>query len=320
MWLLPRISAHDLFLPTSFRQSSSMLPEIVSWVRVIDVYDSISRSRVASYLRLEMYLYSRVLPDWSPQSQVTVTQTNIEPWSLLLFIISFTYSIRLHHVFLSVHSFPTWDTISRSRFMFSKWSRLPSSNLVFVPRSLCHWDILIFNSKYMYNIVPFKKGPISLESSDTSALCGCKDPGKDWQSRWAHRRECHKLSYEANRIRNQSIGRSTPEMKTKCRTMYGTDHCECFTRKYRLYSRLRSWMPKGINYCGHCAKFTARKRGHNGRCKLCNYKRESELIVLRLPRSWQAKEIWRTLLDTYFKRWWFRAPDLEEMVQQPSDE
>lgn len=27
-------------------------------------------------------------------------------------------------------------------------------------------------------------------------------------------------------------------------------------------------MPKGLNYCGTCAKFTKRKRSHNGRCKL----------------------------------------------------
>ncbi|KUJ17036.1 uncharacterized protein LY89DRAFT_685011 [Mollisia scopiformis] len=120
--------------------------------------------------------------------------------------------------------------------------------------------------KYLYDLAPSKKEPISLESTDTGPLCQCKDATKDWQSRWTHRRDCHKLSYEAAHKRNQALGRSTPEMKAKCRTSYGSDHCECFTRRSRLHFRLKSWMPSGMNYCGHCERFTVRKRGHNGRC------------------------------------------------------
>lgn len=120
----------------------------------------------------------------------------------------------------------------------------------------------------MYNFSSNTKQPISLESTDTGPLCQCKDVSKDWSARWAHRRDCHKLSYEAVKARNESKGRSTPAMNRRCRTRYGTEHCECFTRRNRLHFRLKSWMPKGLNYCGHCEKFTLRKRGHNGRCMI----------------------------------------------------
>ena len=102
----------------------------------------------------------------------------------------------------------------------------------------------------------------------SEVLCGPASPFSDWSSRWRHRQECHKLSYETIKARNEQLGKSTPEMKKKCRTRWSSHHCECYTRRTKLHYRLSSWMPKGLNYCGTCAKFTKRKRSHNGRCKL----------------------------------------------------
>ncbi|KAH6717022.1 hypothetical protein DL95DRAFT_450980 [Leptodontidium sp. 2 PMI_412] len=114
---------------------------------------------------------------------------------------------------------------------------------------------------------PVPKTAISLETTDlgTSSLCG-KTTSSDWTSRWTHRQKCHKLSYDAICARNKQLGKPTPEMKKKCRTRWSSHHCECFTRRMRLHLRLKSWMPRGLNYCGTCAKFTKRKRSHNGRC------------------------------------------------------
>jgi hypothetical protein len=76
------------------------------------------------------------------------------------------------------------------------------------------------------------------------------------------------MCWEASNKRREAEGLSRLTLK-KCRTRsYGSDHCECFSRKYKLHSRLRSWMPKGLNYCGDCDKFTKRKRQHKGRCEL----------------------------------------------------
>lgn len=116
------------------------------------------------------------------------------------------------------------------------------------------------------------KTPISLETTDfdSETLCGEPTTSLDWTGRWKHRQECHKLSYEAVCTRNKQLGRSTPEMK-KCRTGWSSHHCECFTRRMRLHFRLASWMPKGLNYCGTCAKFTRRKKSHHGRCELATF-------------------------------------------------
>jgi hypothetical protein len=161
----------------------------------------------------------------------------------------------------------------------TKRSRLPSSYLVGIRSTFLYKLVLTSSSKYLYNFSSNTKEPISLESTDTGPLCQCKDVGKDWAKRWSHRRDCHKLSYEAIRLRNDSIGRSTPAMNRKCRTRYATHHCECFTRRNRLHFRLKSWMPSGMNYCGHCEKFTVRKRGHNGRCKLIAHLGEKVLTI-----------------------------------------
>jgi hypothetical protein len=115
----------------------------------------------------------------------------------------------------------------------------------------------------MYNI-SLSKEIVSLESTDIGPLCGQDDTVQ----RWVHRHQCHKASYEAICKYNAKFGRSTPEMKKKCRTSWSSYHCECYTRHKRLHWRLKSWMPQSLRYCGTCEMFTKRKKQHNGRCKL----------------------------------------------------
>ncbi len=109
---------------------------------------------------------------------------------------------------------------------------------------------------------------MSLDNPDTGPLCGADIPtAPSFQHGYAHRYECHQKSYEAYCERNKRLGRSCPEMKKRCRTAWHRTHCECYTRRTKLHFRLKSWMPKGLNYCGECGKFTKRKRQHNGRCE-----------------------------------------------------
>jgi len=127
-----------------------------------------------------------------------------------------------------------------------------------LPRDL----LLTASSKAMYNLSPSKE-VVSLENTDIGPLCG-KDNSIP---RWPHRHECHKASYEAICKRNAKLGRSTPEMKRKCRTGWSSNHCECYSRQMRLHRRIKSWMPSSLHYCGECEMFTKRKKQHNGRCK-----------------------------------------------------
>jgi len=118
------------------------------------------------------------------------------------------------------------------------------------------------SSKTMYDISP-TKDIVSLENTDVGPFCGT-----DGLPRWSHKMECHKASYEAACKRNAELGRSTPEMKKKCRTGWSSKHCECYTRHMRLHRRIKSWMPRNLHYCGTCEMFTERKKQHNGRCEL----------------------------------------------------
>jgi hypothetical protein len=123
--------------------------------------------------------------------------------------------------------------------------------------------LLTPSSKALYKLSPSKE-IVSLENTDDGPLCG-KD---DSLPRWSHRNECHKASYEAVCKRNAKLGRSTPEMKRKCRTRWSSSHCECYTKHMRLHRRIKSFMPRSLHYCGECEMFTKRKKQHNGRCKL----------------------------------------------------
>jgi hypothetical protein len=123
-------------------------------------------------------------------------------------------------------------------------------------------QLLTPSSKSLYNL-SLSKEVVPLENVDVGALCG-KD---DNVPRWQHRNECHKASYEAFCKMNAELGRSTSAMNRKCRTRWSSSHCECYTRNMRLHRRLKSWMPRNLNYCGECEMFTKRKKQHNGRCE-----------------------------------------------------
>jgi hypothetical protein len=119
------------------------------------------------------------------------------------------------------------------------------------------------------------KERIPLEHSEIGIICGQHqiDDHSNWSTRYNHRQECHKRSYEAICKLNELSGKRIPDLK-KCRTRQWTNHCECFSRRSRLHHRISKWMPQGLNYCGTCEMFTRRKKGHNGRCKLLSTSRK----------------------------------------------
>ncbi len=170
---------------------------------------------------------------------------------------------------------------------------------LFTPSSI----ICLFTpfSKTMYDISP-TKDIVSLENTDVGPFCGT-----DGLPRWSHRMECHKASYEAACKRNAELGRSTPEMKKKCRTGWSSKHCECYTRHMRLHRRIKSWMPRNLHYCGTCEMFTERKKQHNGRCELFYVKVWSLANWRRLSRPTKTTHIRGSLLDTHFQGRCFRA-------------
>lgn len=128
---------------------------------------------------------------------------------------------------------------------------------------------LTLDSKELHALASAKQR-VSLSNSDEEVLCGSTSPGAGetiyyWRNK--HRRECHRLCWKESNRRLEANGLASRPLK-KCRTnRFGSDHCDCFSQKYRLYNRLRSWTPKALKFCGHCDKFTRRKRQHNGRCE-----------------------------------------------------
>jgi hypothetical protein len=75
-------------------------------------------------------------------------------------------------------------------------------------------------------------------------------------------------------------------------------------------------MPKGLNYCKTCDKFTRRKRGHKGRCKPFAPVLLDCLLIMMSRLSWKAKTsaTGRELLDACFGKWCFRTQGVEEVV------
>lgn len=123
-------------------------------------------------------------------------------------------------------------------------------------------------NKTLYSLADYKD-VVSLRHIDGRPYCGVsimQASDNIWALRYRHRQECHNLCWAESNKRREAEGLSPCPLK-RCRTRrYGVDHCECFSRKYKLHSRLRNWMPKSLNYCGQCNKFTKRKRQHKGRC------------------------------------------------------
>lgn len=143
---------------------------------------------------------------------------------------------------------------------------LSSLDLVSRPKQSAHL-ILTINSKHLYNLLPSSKPP-ALTQSPISRLCKAPDlDSRDiWSVRYEHMQACHRESWEAYCAHQRATFQPEPALK-KCMSKKWYAHCECFTRRGRLHNRLRSWMPKSLNYCGVCEKFTKRKKSHNGRCE-----------------------------------------------------
>lgn len=130
----------------------------------------------------------------------------------------------------------------------------------------------IHRSKYLYNLSNTPKKALSLAYSDSEYLCESSEkaptpPLVSWYSRYEHRRNCHNICYTEAVKRAENEGRPAPKARRKCSTRRWAEHCGCFAGKAKLHQRLRGWMPRGLNYCSQCERFTKRKPQHKGRCK-----------------------------------------------------
>jgi len=126
---------------------------------------------------------------------------------------------------------------------------------------------------YLYNLSP-PKHPLPLSNEDPSPLNSppCRTcPDALEQPCYIYRSRCHETHLEAANVeRRKQCMREIESTKTcKMRRMWRV--CECFKGKEMLYQRLRTWVPKGLNYCGTCRMWTRRKRGHGGRCEYASY-------------------------------------------------
>lgn len=82
---------------------------------------------------------------------------------------------------------------------------------------------------------------------------------------------CHMQKQALQNRERRALGKREV-VRSSCRTAKvwwrGDQHCYCGVDGERpLYRRLRSWVPRGLNYCGQCDKWTRRTRSHGGRCK-----------------------------------------------------
>lgn len=115
-------------------------------------------------------------------------------------------------------------------------------------------------SKQLYALRS-KEDSMSLQSTGEGPLCG-----EERRHPFAHGRNiCHELAFAAE-IRGQKSRTVLAQRSRRCHTGVAESYCMCFSRKYKLHHRLRTWFPKDLRYCGQCDKFTARKSNHNYRC------------------------------------------------------
>ena len=130
-------------------------------------------------------------------------------------------------------------------------------------------QVLIIPSKYLYNISSHKDTPL-LKQVDEELHCTLDRTGYEsrlgYRHRFQSRQKCHDERFNELCKRKALVGSPLPKPR-RCSTARWAQHCECFNRMATLHARLRSWVPKGLNYCGTCEKFTRRKRNHKGRCE-----------------------------------------------------
>jgi hypothetical protein len=143
--------------------------------------------------------------------------------------------------------------------------------MVTTPPELSLAHAHISRSKYLYNLSDTSKEALSLAYDEKDYLCESSDkPLKLINGiyyNYAHRRECHDICYAEAIKRADREGRPMPRARRKCSTRRWSLHCQCFMGKTKLYQRLQTWMPRGLNYCGQCDRFTKRKPQHKGRCE-----------------------------------------------------
>jgi len=141
------------------------------------------------------------------------------------------------------------------------------ADMVCVKPLKAHIRQLTEHSKSLYNR-GMQKDPLSLKRANIRRAL-CSDPelttAKSRYEVYWHRQACHAQSWETYCTLQRAVGNPVPRLKS-CKTTSWSSHCECFD-KVRLHQQLKTWMPIGLQYCGHCNKFTKRKKSHKGRCE-----------------------------------------------------
>ncbi|RDW70417.1 hypothetical protein BP5796_08814 [Coleophoma crateriformis] len=175
---------------------------------------------------------------------------------------------------------------------------------------------LRLTSKYFYNLPTNKKITIHLEHEEDEEYCGSyeADPKLSIHvARMLHRRECHEKTYHKVVEMRKAAGKAIPALK-KCRTRSWSVHCECFNRSSKLYQRLRTWVPKGLNYCGQCAKFTRRKASQK---KICYHgrgkprKQQTNFWTHRRGQGGFDRMLWKK---------WVRNSEMDQFERRLRDE
>jgi len=126
--------------------------------------------------------------------------------------------------------------------------------------------------KYLYNISP-QKDTISLDNIDSNErLCAggiiktilTKRGGPNCSLNY---QLCHER-YLSVVNSSRALDGKAPIQKPLCKQNRYNYHCRCCINggKQKLYQRLRTWVPKGLNYCGECKMYTRRKKSHKGKC------------------------------------------------------
>lgn len=170
------------------------------------------------------------------------------------------------------------------------------------------------DSKHLYELNSSNRS-LSLSNEDKLApLCSSQKPNRS-PGRFLHRKDCHDRSFAEALRRKEQSGLPLPKQR-KCRTNRWATHCECFSGRSRLHQRLRTWFPRGLNYCGQCDKYTRRKKSHNGRC-MCGTLIKVQMMLTANRLSWSSENSSSTakILDASFQKRGFWKAFVEEVVQ-----
>jgi hypothetical protein len=214
-----------------------------------------------------MYLSLRdFLENWT---QFSENKKIFSTRSLVESILRTNLYVLTSHGISVVQLLPTGDSFFDSLHLSSKRPDVPQFNMVFGPSTILPSLTNLTHSRYLHELNT-SNDLISLSNEDDlGPLCADSGPSSHplnaWNRHYFHRSQCHDASYDEATKRNEKAGLPPPKQR-KCRTNRWVSHCECFSGRSKLHQRLRTWVPKGLNYCGQCDMFTRRKKSHNGRC------------------------------------------------------